>query len=119
MTASKGWDDIKKILLEKRNYLIGKMSGKKNTEESAAERDRGDDSDKATASRDLEMNYILSNRERDELKGIENALERIQKKTYGVCEMCGVEIGKKRLMVLPLTPYCLDCQSEMEEESKR
>ena len=119
MAESKEWDDIKKILVEKRNYLIGKMSGKKNTEDSAAERDRGDDSDKATASRDLEMNYILSNRERDELKGIEKALERIEKGTYGICEMCDAKIGKKRLMVLPLTPYCLDCQSEMEEEAKR
>lgn len=118
MAENKEWTEVKKVLIDKRNYLLSKISGKQPVEESASERDHGDDSDKAAASRELEMNYILNNRERAEIKGIEKALQKIKEGTYGICEMCDEKIGKKRLMVLPLTPYCRDCQSEVEMQSK-
>lgn len=120
MVSSKEWEGQKKVLLEKRRYLLKKISEKKSTEDSALELGHGDDLDKASASRDLEINYMLSSRERGELKAIDEALRKIEDKdkTYGICDMCGKKISKKRLLALPLTPYCRDCQSEMEMESK-
>lgn len=116
MVSSKEWEEQKKALLEKRRYLLKKISEKKSTKDSALELGHGDYLDKASASRDLELDYMLSNRERGEVKAIDEALRKIEDKdkTYGICEMCGKKISKKRLLALPLTPYCRDCQSEME-----
>ena len=114
MASSKEWEAQKKILIEKKNYILKKISQKKSDEDSASELGHGDDLDKAAASRDQEIGYMLSNRERDELKAIEGALKKIEEGRYGICEMCDKKISKKRLIALPLTPYCVDCKSEIE-----
>lgn len=44
-----------------------------------------------------------------ELKGIDAAIERIGKGTYGVCVTCGAPIVPERLALLPATPFCQDC----------
>jgi len=41
---------------------------------------------------------------------IENALDKINKGTYGVCENCNHEISKERLKVIPEASTCLECQ---------
>ncbi|MGB9743526.1 MAG: TraR/DksA family transcriptional regulator [Minisyncoccales bacterium] len=46
------------------------------------------------------------------LKDINEALEKIKKGTYGVCEKCGKKISLKRLEVIPETKTCLECQSK-------
>ncbi len=111
-------EDQKRLLLEKREQLVRKLAESKR-EDSAIEIDRGDDLDRAAASRDREINYMLSSREREELRAIEEAIEKIETGLYGVCERCEKTIGAKRLQALPLAPYCRDCQSEMELAQKR
>src|SRR5262245_3840078 len=44
-----------------------------------------------------------------ELRMIEAALDRIARGTYGICVVCGDEIGEERLNVLPHTPRCRTC----------
>ena len=44
--------------------------------------------DLASEERDREINLILSDRDRDKLQAIEDALERISEASYGICEMC-------------------------------
>lgn len=109
----------KKILLERRQRLMEKLLQNKQAEDDMSDLTRGDDLDQAVATRDREMNYMLTNRERMELKAIEAALERIDSGSYGICEECGEEIDKKRLEVLPFARHCRDCQSEIEERSGR
>jgi len=92
-------------------------------EESEGLKDEGRDTyDLASDERDREINIILSDRERDKLQAIDEALERIEDKTYGICECgcdnCEEEIGMGRLKVLPFTRLCVRCQEETERESK-
>lgn len=47
--------------------------------------------------------------ERKELNDINNALQRIENKTFGICIECGEEIGGKRLEALPTTTLCMNC----------
>ncbi len=108
----------KRLLLEKREQLVRKLAESKR-EDSAIELDRGDDLDRAAASRDREINYMLSSREREELRAIEEAIEKIETGLYGVCERCEKTIGTKRLQALPLASYCRDCQSDMELAQRR
>ena len=105
-------------MLEKREQLVRKLAESKR-EDSAIEIDRGDDLDRAAASRDREINYMLSSREREELRAIEEAIEKIETGLYGVCERCEKTIGAKRLQALPLASYCRDCQSDMGLAQRR
>lgn len=93
-------------------------------EETEGSKDEGRDTyDLASDERDREINFILNDRERGKLLAIDEALERIKDKTYGMCECgcenCEGEIQLGRLKVLPFTRLCVKCQEEIERESKR
>ncbi|HYJ67107.1 MAG TPA: TraR/DksA family transcriptional regulator [Nocardioidaceae bacterium] len=62
--------------------------------------------------RDAEMS--LANNTRDMLIQTERALERLEDRTYGVCESCGNPIGKRRLMVFPRATLCMTCKQREE-----
>jgi len=110
--ASEMLQDTKKQLLKE---LQGRVK-----EETEGLKDEGRDTyDLASDERDREMNFILNGREREKLLAIDEALERIKDKTYGLCENCEGEIQLGRLKVLPFTRLCVKCQEENEKESKR
>lgn len=72
------------------------------------------------ASAEIDRNYVLKLRGREQklLKKIEKSLVKIEEGTYGYCEVCGVEIGLKRLEARPVSTLCIDCKTEQEEEEK-
>lgn len=45
---------------------------------------------------------------------VTNALDRLQKGTYGLCEHCGTEIDPARLKALPYATLCLHCQQRLK-----
>ncbi|MHB8158326.1 MAG: TraR/DksA C4-type zinc finger protein [Desulfocucumaceae bacterium] len=45
---------------------------------------------------------------------IDDALYKIEKGTYGKCDLCGKDISLDRLEAIPYTTLCLDCKSEGE-----
>ncbi len=48
------------------------------------------------------------------LKLVNDALERFDLGTYGLCLDCGQEIDAARLEAIPFAPLCLSCQSKRE-----
>ena len=42
------------------------------------------------------------------------ALDKIRRKNYGLCEKCGEPVGEKRLEALPFAKLCIRCQEEEE-----
>lgn len=48
------------------------------------------------------------------LKGIDDALKKIEKGIYGICENCGKEIGENRLKVVPFATLCMKCGSRRQ-----
>jgi DnaK suppressor protein len=106
-------------LLETKKQLMKEMQGRVK-EETEGVKDEGRDTyDLASDERDREINFILNDREREKLLAIDEALQRIKDKTYGICESCEGEIQLGRLKVLPFTRLCVKCQEENEKESKR
>jgi DnaK suppressor protein len=106
-------------LLETKKQLLREMQGRVK-EETEGVKDEGRDTyDLASDERDREINFILNDREREKLHAIDEALQRIKDKTYGICESCEGEIQLGRLKVLPFTRLCVKCQEENERESKR
>src|SRR3989338_11444961 len=77
-------------LLETKKQLLREIK-ERVKEETEGSKDEGRDTyDLASDERDREINFILSDREREKLLAIEEALQRIKEKTYGMCE-CGCE----------------------------
>ena len=71
--------------------------------------------DKAASAYSKELNFSLSDGERNLLMLIEEAFNRIREGNFGTCTNCANVIGEKRLSAVPWTPYCIDCQ-ELQEK---
>src|ERR687891_1213493 len=106
-------------LLETKKQLHREMQGRVKGETEGVKDEGRDTYDLASDERDREINFILNDREREKLLAIDDALQRIADKTYGICESCEGEIQLGRLKVLPFTRLCVKCQEENEKESKR
>lgn len=70
------------------------------------------DSGTKTFEREHEMSLVIN--ARDMVLQTERALERIDSKSYGVCEECGSPIGKARLQVFPRATLCMICKQKEE-----
>jgi RNA polymerase-binding transcription factor len=82
-------------------------------------KDEGMDTyDLASDARDREIDVILTDREREKLIAIDDALNRVAEGSYGVCESCESDIAEARLEALPFTRLCVNCQAEREKEAK-
>ena len=70
------------------------------------------DSGTKTFEREHEMSLVIN--ARDMVLQTERALERIENKSYGLCEDCGSPIGKARLQVFPRATLCMICKQKEE-----
>jgi DnaK suppressor protein len=77
-----------------------------------------DEIDQANELIEKEMGFVMSSNMRSNLKEVEEALDRIDKKHYGKCLHCGEEISPKRLEVLPFARYCVPCQEKIESKGR-
>jgi DnaK suppressor protein len=50
---------------------------------------------------------------------VQDAIQRIDEGTYGVCVRCELDISPKRLAAVPWAAYCLDCQENAEYQQIR
>ena len=70
------------------------------------------DAGNKTFEREHEMSLLIN--ARDMVVQTERAIDRIDNKTYGVCEVCGNQIGKARLEVFPRATLCMICKQKEE-----
>lgn len=60
----------------------------------------------------------LDEQGRREIIAISVALARMDEGTYGVCEVCGKEIGTARLTAMPMASRCVPCQERLEHRRR-
>ena len=77
--------------------------------------DVGDDLDQASSARDHEFNLLMHERHLRRLKQIDEALERVEEGSYGICEGTEEPINPKRLLLMPLARYSLEYQQQQEK----
>ncbi|MCX5889415.1 MAG: TraR/DksA C4-type zinc finger protein [Deltaproteobacteria bacterium] len=77
-----------------------------------------DEEDQATVSLMAETSLTLLGPKRQELEAIEEALQRLETGSYGLCEVCGQPIQPKRLEIMPEASLCRDCASQREKLAK-
>ncbi len=80
-----------------------------------------DPADMATREEHEAFSLRLKEREKNLLRKIDLAIERIKEGDFGICEGCGEPIEEKRLMARPVTTLCIDCKTlqEIQENAKR
>ena len=66
--------------------------------------------DAGTDAQEREKTYMLFNRTKKFIRYLDDALVRIQNKTYGVCKVTGKKIAKGRLEAVPHTQLSIDAK---------
>ena len=64
--------------------------------------------DAASGTYDREVDYSLEDGAENVLRAIDDSLKSIEAGTYGVCRVCGRDIGEERLEARPWTDLCID-----------
>jgi len=115
----------KKLLLEKREELMGDISHISEETLKKSQKDASGDisgytfhmADVATDSYDREFSLGLASKERGVLVEINHALRKIQDGDFGLCESCKKPISQVRLRAVPYATLCLKCQQSKETRS--
>ena len=109
---------IKDMLLKMREELVQGIARKTKATAVSGVSDIGDILDSVSEERTRELDLILTDREKQKLKQIDDALDRIEEGSYGLCEECGIKIPRARLKVVPFAKYCVECKEVIEREEK-
>jgi DnaK suppressor protein len=117
-TKNDPYAEIRKDLETQRTTLLSEAGVIIGTGLNSNQENLSDVGDQATAVADQNFLLRLKEREQKLLKKIDEAIERINNGTFGICESCGGEIGYKRLKARPVTTLCIDCKTRQEQEEK-
>jgi len=110
------WQKYCQRLMELREQLLRQMNGlaKESAQELPGYSLHMADSGTDNFDRDFALSLLSS--DQDAVYEIEEALKRIEKKTYGVCELTGKSIPKARLEAIPWTRFTVEAQAQLERE---
>jgi RNA polymerase-binding transcription factor DksA len=110
------WVKYYNNLLELRERLTHQMSGR--AKESAEEMDSYSlhMADAGTDNFDRDFALSLLSADQDALYEIDAAIKRIQRGTYGICELTGQPIPKARLEAIPWTRFTVEAQAQLERD---
>ena len=114
----------KEKLLQLRDAMVDSMAGvaqdtlRARAEGSEASAFGMHQADAGSDAYDRDFALSLLSQEQDALYEIDEALKRIELGTYGKCEMSGKPISHARLEAIPFARYTVECQSQLEKQSK-
>ena len=110
------WAKYYRHLLDLREQLLKQMSGlaKESAQEMAGYSLHMADSGTDNFDRDFALSLLSS--DQDAIYEIEEALKRIERNTYGICELTGKQIPKARLDAIPWTRFTVEAQAQLEKE---
>ncbi len=110
------WAKFYNRLLELRDQLTRQMTGlaKESAQEMAGYSLHMADSGTDNFDRDFALSLLSA--DQDAVYEIEEALKRIEKNTYGICELTGKPIPRSRLEAIPWTRFTVQAQAQLERE---
>ncbi|HHY86891.1 MAG TPA: transcriptional regulator [Verrucomicrobia bacterium] len=110
------WRKYYDRLLELREQLLRQMDGlaKESAQEISGYSLHMADSGTDNFDRDFALSLLSS--DQDAIYEIEEALKRIERNTYGICELTGKPIPKARLEAIPWTRFTVQAQAQLERE---
>ena len=109
-----GFEVYREALLRKKQELLG-ASGVRPLQATMENNSRqGDMADQASGNNEVHIALKLRQTDAKILQAIEDALQRIEKGTYGVCRDCGNPIADARLQAIPWTRVCINCKEKQK-----
>lgn len=120
-------DHFEKRLLEERAKLQKELQHRDETVLNKSQRDTSGDlsaysfhmADQGTDSMEREKAFLAASAEGRNLIEVDEALRRLYRGEYGVCENCGTDIAVKRLEAVPQATLCLTCKEKEEKAGRR
>lgn len=114
---------FKKMLIEERDRLIASIRNIEESSRTESGHDNGADlasfAETGTDNFNIETALHIASTESSRLRDVLDALERIEKGTYGICEGSGKPIPIKRLEAFPSARYCVEYQELIEKEQAK
>ena len=118
-------DFFKKLLLEKIAQTSDDVEAIENTARNDARETASEDrstyslhmADHGTDAMEREKSLLLAQRGGDYIDYLNEALQRIEDGTFGICRTCKGPIGRGRLEAVPTATQCIRCKSKREEAS--
>lgn len=109
--------ELIKMLESKRSELVEKLKNRRSS--ATSEQNPGDEADLASDDAEVSLETRLLDRDAKLLREVERALEKVDNKTFGLCEGTEEPIGYARLKLRPWTRYSVTYKEELEREEKR
>lgn len=124
MLTKKDLKHFEERLLGERKKLMGQLGYLEKTMTQTQRDSSGDLSaysfhmaDMGTDAMEREKAFLFASAEGRLLYSINQALRRLYRSEYGICESCGKEIGKARLEAVPHATLCVACQEKQERSA--
>lgn len=112
-------ESLRQLLLAQKAQLIDKMNadrgGHKSRSDAAWSQLSATEQSHAQNITERDTAFAIQEHDVAELETIEMALQRIAQGTYGLCEVCDMQIPLTRLLAFPPALRCLTCQSAAEQ----
>jgi DnaK suppressor protein len=121
--AGERYAELQRILEERRREILNEVQLKMRDVRAFGASGEGqgvlDAAETSEADIQDEIELALIQMKSETLHKIEEALHRLDERTYGYCFECGDEISEKRLRALPFAVRCKDCEETREQAQQR
>ncbi len=101
-------------LKDRREYLLREVKLRLEEFKNSGTNRLTDTADIASNQIEDEIVMSIAQGEAKEIEQIDNALIKVKKGKYGICESCGKSINKQRLMAIPFVSLCIKCKEDEE-----
>lgn len=112
-------DKFRKLLLEEKHSVLQHLYELQGSSSQQLGTEPGDQVDIAATEISQTAIQKLGNREKKHLQKVDYAIGKIDAGEYGICEMCGEEIGVARLEARPIALFCIDCKTAQEQKERQ
>ena len=106
-------EGFRRILLQQRNMIAGNLSTLDSKEDAGG--NSGDEADISSGNAESQFTLSMLASETDVVQKIDQALGRIDDRSFGVCNGCEELIPQPRLEAIPWTVFCVECQRKAEQ----
>ena len=108
--------EFERMLLARKAEVLGREKEVRHLLDEQVVTDPGDVADVSVVDTSADYFLHLANHQQKELLEISDAIERLHRGVYGICEMCEEPVANDRLNRLPYARLCIDCQATVEKQ---
>ena len=115
-------EKFKKLIMAERERVAAKLDSieesindRSSSQPSGAQGYSNHMADIGSDAMEQEQAFLHASQGADYLRQLDEALDRIERGTYGICDECGGKIPVKRLEAFLSAYLCIDCKSKQEK----